>query len=274
MRSVFGREALFSVGALLISAIVVQTIYATVIRPHAAAILALPVPQEADQEGKPATSRAAPTRNLRSVFVILKDYEQETSLILAFWALALIGHQAQAVNRNRRLLSREYVAVGEGHVVLPDDARAYARPLESLPPEEQDMLLPRALMVALNRFGATRSVQDSAEAVRAECENELDRLDAQLSMVRFTAWAIPAVGFVGTVRGIGRALQDAQGALHGDISGVTLGLGVTFNATLTALVACILVMFFLHQLQQAQDRLVLDARMYIDRRLIRHMRVH
>jgi len=61
--------------------------------------------------------------------------------------------------------------------------------------------------------------------------------------------------------------------MQGDISGVTLGLGVTFNATLTALVACILVMFFLHQLQQAQDRLVLYARMYIDRRLIRHMRV-
>jgi biopolymer transport protein ExbB/TolQ len=276
MRSVFGREALFSVGALLISAIVVQTIYATVIRPRAAAILALPAPQEAEQEGKPAApgTTATPTRNLRSVFVILKDYEQETALILALWALALIGHQAQAVTVNRRLLSKEYVDVGEGHVVLPDDARAYARPLESLPLEEQDMLLPRALMVALNRFGATRSVQDSAEAVRAECENELDRLDAQLSMVRFTAWAIPAVGFVGTVRGIGRALQDAQGALHGDISGVTLGLGVTFNATLTALVACILVMFFLHQLQQAQDRLVLDARMYIDRRLIRHMRVH
>ena len=267
-RSVFGREALFSLGALLISAIVMQVLYATIIRPHAEAILALPVPQE----GQPAP--AGPSRNLRSVFVILKDYEQETALILACWALSLIGYQARAVALNRRLLAKEYVDVGEGHVVLPDDARAYARPLESLPQEEQDMLLPRALMVALNRFGATRSVQDSAEAVRAECENEVDRLDAQLSMVRFTAWAIPAVGFVGTVRGIGRALQDAQGALHGDISGVTLGLGVTFNATLTALVAAILVMFFLHQLQQAQDRLVLDARMYIDRRLIRHMRVH
>ncbi|HZO22992.1 MAG TPA: MotA/TolQ/ExbB proton channel family protein [Steroidobacteraceae bacterium] len=274
MRSVFGREALLSVGALLISAIVVQSLYATIIRPRAEAILALPAVPEAAEPGTPAGAQRPPTRNLRSVFVILKDYEQETALILACWALALIGYQALAVTRNRRLLAKQYVAIGEGHVVLPDDARAYARPLESLPREEQDLLLPRALMVALNRFGATRSVQDAAEAVRAECENELDRLDAQLSMVRFTAWAIPAVGFVGTVRGIGRALQEAQGALHGDISGVTLGLGVTFNATLTALVACILVMFFLHQLQQAQDRLVLDARMYIDRRLIRHMRVH
>jgi len=32
MRTVFGREALFSISALLISAILVQTIYATVIR--------------------------------------------------------------------------------------------------------------------------------------------------------------------------------------------------------------------------------------------------
>ena len=282
MRSMIGREAVFSVAALLISAILIQTIYATVIRPRAAAILAEPVvPQEQAQSAPPATAtspsttpEATPVRNLRSVFVILKDYEQEVALILATWALSLIGYQASEVARNRRLLDKDYIELGEGHVVLPDDARAYGRPIESLPRDEQEMLLPRALMVALNRFGATRSVQDSAEAVRAECENELDRLDAQLSMVRFTAWAIPAVGFVGTVRGIGRALQEAQGALHGDISGVTLGLGVTFNATLTALVACIIVMFFLHQLQQAQDRLVLDARMYIDRRLIRNMRVH
>jgi biopolymer transport protein ExbB/TolQ len=269
MRSVLGREALFSMVALLISAILIQTIYATVIRPRAATILAQPaVPQSQLKPGQPVT------RNLRSVFVILKDYEQEVALILAAWALCLIGYQAGEVTRNRRLLEEDYIELGEGHVVLPDDSRAYGRPIESLPRDEQEMLLPRALMVALNRFGATRSVQDAAEAVRAECENEIDRLDAQLSMVRFTAWAIPAVGFVGTVRGIGRALQEAQGAIHGDISGVTLGLGVTFNATLTALVCCILVMFFLHQLQQAQDRLVLDARMYIDRRLIRNMRVH
>jgi biopolymer transport protein ExbB/TolQ len=271
----FGREALFSVAALLISAIIVQALYATIIRPNAEAILALPLPEQSStaEHAPTAEQPARPTRNLRSIYVILKDYEQETALILACWALALIAHQGRAVASNRRLLSKEYVKVADARVVLPEDARAYARPLEELTRDEQDMLLPRAIMVALNRFGATRSVQDSAEAVRAECENELERLDAQLSMVRFTAWAIPAVGFVGTVRGIGRALQEAQGAMQGDISGVTLGLGVTFNATLTALVACILVMFFLHQLQQAQDRLVLDARMYIDRRLIRHMRV-
>jgi biopolymer transport protein ExbB/TolQ len=269
LRRALAHPGVFSLGALLLSVLLAEAIWTGLIRPRAAAILAEPtVASAAQKAGEPVR------HNLRSPYVILKDYEQEIAVILGMWALALIGQQAYAVGRNRRLLARDYIELPEGHVVLPDDARSYARPLQGLPREEQELLLPRALLVALNRFGATRSVQDSAEAVRAECENELDRLDAQLSMVRFTAWAIPAVGFVGTVRGIGRALQEAQGALHGDITGVTLGLGVTFNATLTALICCITVMFFLHQLQQAQDRLVLDARMYIDLRLIRNMRVH
>jgi biopolymer transport protein ExbB/TolQ len=260
-----GREMLFSLGSLLVIAILVQLVYATLIRPHAEEILA----KQAAMDAAGATRHT----ELRSIWVILKDYEQETAIILSIWSIGLIIQQSRGIARSRRLLEKVYIEVDENHVVLPEDARAYARPLERLDPEEQDMFLPRALLVGLNRFGATRSVQDAAEAVIDECEYEASRLDAQLSMIRFTAWAIPAIGFVGTVRGIGQALQEAQSALHGDISGVTLGLGVTFNATLCALTLCIFVMFWLHQLQQAQDRLVLETRKYIDRRLIRHMRV-
>jgi biopolymer transport protein ExbB/TolQ len=255
----------FSLGALIVIAIIVQMIYATVVRPRAEVLIA--------QASVVHENGLSDRSNLRTFWVIIRDYEQEIAFILAIWSITLIVDQARQVSRNRKLLDKVYVDVDENHVVLPEDARAYARPLERLPFEEQDMFLPRALMVGLNRFGSTRSVQDAAEAVIDECEFEAARLDAHLSMVRFTAWAIPAIGFVGTVRGIGHALQEAQAALHGDISGVTLGLGITFNATLTALSLSILVMFCLHQLQQAQDKLVLDTRNYIDRGLIRHMRV-
>lgn len=265
-RSFSGRELLFSLGSLLAIAIVVQAFYAGIIRPRAEVLLTQA--SQVDERGNSDRS------SLRSVWVIIRDYEQEIAFILALWSVGLIVQQGRQLSQNRKLLDNVYMEVDENHVVLPEDARAYARPLERLPYEEQDMFLPRALMVGLNRFGATKSVQDAAEAVTDECEFEASRLDAQLSMVRFTAWAIPAIGFVGTVRGIGHALTEAQRALHGDISGVTLGLGVTFNATLTALSLSIIVMFCLHQLQQAQDRLVLDTRTYIDRALIRHMRVY
>jgi biopolymer transport protein ExbB/TolQ len=261
-------DAVYSISALLLSVIIIHSIWTLIIRPRAEAVLSQRV--TVTQAG---TNVKAQVLQLRSVYVILKDHEQELCVILCMWSLLLLARQAQDTRLARQLLDRDYVKIGEGQVVLPEDARVYSRPLESLPAAEASRFLPRLLMVAYNRFGATRSVQDAAEAVRDECDFETAALDTKLSMVRFTAWAIPAVGFVGTVRGIGAALQEAQGAMGGDISGVTMGLGVTFNATLTALVSCIIVMFWMHQLQQFQDRLVLDCRTYVDRQLLRKLRV-
>ena len=261
-------DAVYSISALLLSVIIVHSIWTLIIRPRAEAVLSQRI--EVTQAG---TGVKAQVLQLRSVYVILKDHEQELCITLMLWSLFLLGRQAHETRKSRKQLDRDYVKIGDGQVVLPEDARVYSRPLEQLSPEEQTGFLPRLLMVAYNRFGATRSVQDAAEAVRTECEFETASMDTKLSMVRFTAWAIPAVGFVGTVRGIGAALQEAQGAMGGDISGVTMGLGVTFNATLTALVSCIVVMFWMHQLQQYQDRLVLDGRTYVERQLLRKMRV-
>jgi biopolymer transport protein ExbB/TolQ len=261
-------DAVYSIAALLLSVIVIHSIWTLVIRPRAEAVLSQRV--EMTQAG---TNVKTQVLQLRSIYVILKDHEQELCITLMLWSLFLIARQGYETRKARQSLDRDYVKLGEGQVVLPEDARVYQRPLEALPREEQDNFLVRLLTVAYNRFGATRSVQDAAEAVRVECEFEAASMDTKLSMVRFTAWAIPAVGFVGTVRGIGAALQEAQGAMGGDISGVTMGLGITFNATLTALVCCIVVMFWMHQLQQYQDRLVLDGRTYVDRQLLRKMRV-
>jgi len=260
-------DAVYSISALLLAVIVMHSIWTLIIRPRAEAVLAQRITVTNSKNVK------AQVIQLRSVYVILKDHEQEICVILCMWSLLLLGRQAWLTQRDRKLLDKDYVRIGEAQVVLPEDARIYSRPLEALPRQEQDSFLPRLLMVAYNRFGATRSVQDAAEAVRDECDFEAASMDTKLSMVRFTAWAIPAVGFVGTVRGIGAALQEAQGAMGGDISGVTMGLGITFNATLTALCSCIVVMFWMHQLQQYQDRLVLDGRTYVDRQLLRKMRV-
>ena len=112
-----------------------------------------------------------------------------------------------------------------------------------------------------------------SESVKAVCDSESDRLDSELSMIRYIAWAIPSIGFIGTVRGIGDALGQAYKAVEGDIAGVTTSLGVAFNSTFIALVISILLMFLMHQLQLIQERLVLDTKDYCDQRLIRHLQV-
>ena len=92
-------------------------------------------------------------------------------------------------------------------------------------------------------------------------------------MVRYIAWAIPSIGFIGTVRGIGEALGQAHKAVEGDIAGVTQSLGVAFNSTLIALLISLVLMFLLHQLQLQQERLVMDTKNYLDRHLIQRLQV-
>ena len=155
---------------------------------------------------------------------------------------------------------------------LPEDVAMFiTSTIEALPEAEQDLLLPRTLLNALSRFSTTASIPAVSEAVREQCDIEADKLDSELSMVRYISWAIPSIGFIGTVRGIGDALGQAYKAVEGDISGVTVSLGVAFNSTFVALVLSIIIMFALHQLQLSQERLVLRTQRYADKQLIRHL---
>lgn len=258
------NELLYSLFALIIVTIAVHAVYVTLVRPKAATILA---EQRAAMKSDPNYVTE------RSIYVVIKDWEQESCVILALWAFTIIGYKGWQGRGERAMLERDLVQVPEGMRILPEDTREYARPLEALPPAEGMRLLPRALLVALYRFGATRNVQDVSDAARGVCEAEAERLDSELSMLRYIAWAIPAIGFIGTVRGIGDALGEAHKAVTGDVSGVTEGLGVAFNSTLIALLISIVLMFLLHQLQLAQERLVLDSETYLDQHLIRHLQV-
>ena len=257
------NEMFYQLVVLLLAVIFVHTIYVTVVRPNADSIV-----RRAAEQSAAGEQYVVP----RSFFVVIKDFEQEACFILAFWALGIMGYKTRTVMREKALLGMPLVSIAEGTRVLPDDASQLVRPLQALPEEQQAFLLPRALRTALTRFQVTSDVQSATEAVNTICESENNRLDSELSMVRYITWAIPSIGFIGTVRGIGAALGQAHEAMEGNIAGVTASLGVAFNSTFIALLISIVVMFFIHQLQLIQERLVLDSHSYCENRLLRFLK--
>ena len=255
-------EFVFQLFALAIAVVFVHGFYVSVVQPSA-------------REHIEAQNRAVeldPNHiRERSVWVLVKDFEQEACFVLMLWALAIMGYKANRLLRERALLDEDLVSVADGMRVLPEDTREFSRQIQSLDDSKRRMLLPRALLNALQRFSSTRNVQDVASSTHTICESEADRLESELAMIRYISWAIPSIGFIGTVRGIGDALAQADRAVQGDIAGVTQSLGVAFNSTFIALLISIFLMFLVHQLQLMQERLVFDAEHYCDDRLVRHM---
>ena len=263
MKRSAGSEFVFQLFALLLAVIIVHAAYVTLVRPNAEVIMQ----QQAAQQlaGGAVTDQ-------RSIYVVLKDYEQETCFILMLWALMIMAYKAKLSLREKQMLAHAMLNVKEGASILPEDARSLCRPLQELSQEQQQMLAPRTLLIALKRFSATSSVAAVATAIKDICETEADRLDSELAMIRYIAWAIPSIGFIGTVRGIGEALGQAHQAVEGNIIGVTNSLGVAFNSTFIALVISIFIMFFTHQLQLQQERLVQNTQDYCDNNLLNHLK--
>lgn len=257
-------EVIYQVIALIIAVIVVHMAYVAVVRPNAELVAA----QNAEMVAQDETF--VPDR---SVYLVMKDLEQETCVILMLWALSIIGMKTLQTARERSMLEKPLIQLSDGLSILPEDSRNLARPVQALTEKERAYLLPRALLAGLHRFQTTRSIQDVSSTVKDTCENEAERMETELTIVRYITWAVPSIGFLGTVRGIGTALGQANLAVSGNITPVTSSLGVAFNSTFVALVVSIFLMFLLHQLQLLQDRLVLDCQHYCDENLIRHMQV-
>ena len=263
MQTKVSSEFMYQVFSLILALIVVHTVYLALIRPNANILLEQQLAKE--EAGEPYVA-------VRSFYIVVKDYEQEACFILMIWACAIMGFKARSTMDERKLLNQKLLIATEGTRILPEDARQISRPIQALNPTQKTYLIPRVLLTALHRFESTRNIQDVSSAVSEVLDKESDRLDSELSMVRYIAWAIPSIGFIGTVRGIGEALSQAHKAIEGDIAGVTASLGVAFNSTFIALVISIFLMFIVHQLQLAQERLVLDTHNYCDSNLVRHLK--
>lgn len=258
-------EFLYQLFSLLTAFVLIHGAYITLIRPAADTFLV--------QETQLMAQDPSHLQQ-RNFYVVIKDYEQEACFVLMCWALAILGYKGIMVWRQQRLLEEDLLQLPINLPLGPEDASELICRIDERTGSERKYLLTRALRTAVHRFGATRNVQDAATALRDVCDSEGGRLDSELSIIRYIAWAIPSVGFIGTVRGIGAALGLANRAVEGDITGVTQSLGVAFNSTFIALIISIVLMFFIHQLQLIQERLVLDTESYCDQHLISRLRVN
>ena len=232
--------------ALVFAVVGLHLLYIGYIRPEA--FLALEVAKQAGQ--------SAP----RDLVVILKDYEQEICLILMVWGMFLILEKCLAILKHRYLFNVDLLEDSSGDGSL----KSVLISLGKLPKKTINTPLVKILMSSLRRFIITNNVQSTSDAIESNVEALAIKQEAENSMIRYLIWAIPSIGFIGTVRGIGQALSQADQALAGDIAGMTNSLGVAFNSTLVALLISIVLMFMLHQLQRLQDGLVVDTQDYCE----------
>lgn len=213
-----------------------------------------------------AEAAAVPKWTTERVARLLLGPEQIANYCAFAWAgFILLGHYWE-VRRQRRAFSLGLLPATVGSRILPEDAFALRHEVEVKSARGGPYILSNMLRLALGKYAIGRSGRDVAETVRTQADVEMGRFVSGMATVQYLAWAIPAIGFLGTVRGLANAfsLGGRKGAAEIDafMREATGHLDFAFDCTLVALALSLVLMFFLHAVQREEEALVIDCQQY------------
>jgi hypothetical protein len=125
------------------------------------------------------------------------------------------------------------------------------------------------IVVALSNLRNLGHVGDVDDILRSQASQDESAMETSYALVQSFIWAIPVLGFIGTVLGLSQAIGEFTGVLGeaGDIGqitsalkGVTGGLATAFDTTLVALVAALCIQMLMTVIKKAEEEF-LDAAM-------------
>jgi hypothetical protein len=223
--------------------------------------------------GQPAegTSWAAAFERARR---LLLGPEQIACYLCFTWASLILLFRYLEVRRQRRAFKLNLLPTEEGARILPEDARPLQRKVEELSSHGGPYILANMIRLALGKYAVSRTDQDVSETVRMQADVDQGRLATGMATVHYLAWAIPALGFLGTVRGLAMSLTMAGKVdlpIESFLGEATKHLNVAFDCTLVALALSLPVMFLIHSVQRDEEALVIDCQQYCLEHLVNRL---
>jgi biopolymer transport protein ExbB/TolQ len=119
--------------------------------------------------------------------------------------------------------------------------------------DRQHGILPTLIEVSILQFQSGRSIDQTVSVMNSNLELIQHRIDLSYSLIRYIAWLIPTLGFIGTTIGIGSALASVPEGGQIDMAQLAQELSVGFDCTMVALAESAVLVFFLHIVQEQEE---------------------
>jgi hypothetical protein len=168
----------------------------------------------------------------------------------------------------RPALRAEMLPAWDGQTVPVEKAGELLAGLERQPRRLQGTFLGCRIGNVLDFLRSRGSAAELDDQLRTLTDNDVVAMEGSYSFTRFITWAIPILGFLGTVLGITGAISGVTPEkLEKDLTAVTDGLSLAFDATALALSLTMVLMFISFLVERAEQG-ILDA---VDRFVDRHL---
>lgn len=211
-----------------------------------------------------------------------RGWPQYVTTLLMFWCLGILVLKWLNIQKQRRAMLIQALPTDISEEINPSNLKEFHDHIINFPGPLRNTYIVNRIRKALEFFYVRQNNPDVVQMITSQSEIDAAKVGSSYAMVKVFLWAIPIMGFIGTVLGIGAAI-GGFGAVFGAGEGgdmseikepllaVLSSMGVAFDTTLLALVFSILLSFPASALQNQEDDLVTDVDEYCIDHLLKRL---
>ena len=201
-------------------------------------------------------------------------------VVLMGWAVAIVLLKWRKLRHQRVAMLLDVLPSSLGEDISAGTVDRFIDHVKQIPSHLRDSIMVNRIRRALEYFKVRQSNPEVANMLTTQSEIDASSVQSSYTMIRVLIWAIPILGFIGTVLGISHAVggfsesldkaQDIE-VLKASLNNVTGGLAVAFDTTLVALCMSVLASFPAHSMQKAEEDLLNWVDEYCGENLLRRL---
>jgi biopolymer transport protein ExbB/TolQ len=199
-----------------------------------------------------------------------------------FWGVVVSLVKIPKLRLQRRALEMAAVPQHREFVLNETTAKTVLDRARSLVDDTRYFILLNRIDRALSNLHNIGGVSDVSTILKAQSENDENQVASSYAIIHAMIWAIPVLGFVGTVLGLSIAIRKFTDALSGTtdinqikehLKDVTAGLSTAFECTLVGLAFALLLHLLSDLVQQKETDFLDECNDYCQANVVSKLRV-
>lgn len=207
---------------------------------------------------------------------------QYAAVFLGIWSIVILLLKRSKLKLQRRALAYAVIPENYDFVLSSQTADQVIRNIHAIAEDPDRFIVFNRILIALSNLKNLGRVGDVDDILRSLAERDESAHQTSFATLGGFLWAIPVLGFIGTVLGLASAIGNFSSLLdkQSDVSGivgslkeVTGGLSTAFETTLLALVVALVIQLWMTAQKKAEEVFLDDSQEYCLKQIVSRIRI-
>ncbi len=200
--------------------------------------------------------------------------------LLMFWSFAILFLKQRKLARQKNAFIMDVLPESVSEEITLESLDDFVKHINNIPRNGRETMLVNRVMRGIEHFRVRKSAAETVTMMESQSGIDVANVSSSYAIIKVFIWAMPILGFIGTVMGVSTAVSGLSATLENasDVSAVTSsmksvfgGLGTAFDTTLLALIMSMLVKIPTSALQRTESSLVTLIDEYCNENLLRRL---